>query len=48
MTVDRTKGKATEENKAVEETRHRINLDDKLLYLPFNCLENPQVWKENV
>ena len=35
-------------NRAVEETRHRINLEDKLLHLPFNRLENPQVWKENV
>ena len=36
------KGKATEENRAVEETRHRINLKDKLLHLTFNRLENPQ------
>ena len=42
------KERATKENRAVEETWHRINLEDKLLHLPFNRLENPQVWKENV
>ena len=47
-TINRTRERATKENRAVEETRHRINLEDKLLHLPFNRLENPQVWKENV
>ena len=44
----KTEGRAAEENRAMEEMGHRIKQECRLLYLPLNRLENPQVWKESV
>ena len=47
-TVDRTRGRATNQNKLVERTRDRIILEHKDLQITVNCLENPQEWKGSV
>ena len=47
-TIGRTEGRATGESRAMEEMGHRIKQECRLLHLPFNHLENPQVWKESV
>ena len=39
---------ATEESRTMEEMGHRIKQECRLLHLPFNHLENPQVRKESV
>ena len=44
-TIDRTRGRATNQNELVEGTRDRINLEHKDLQITVNCLENPQEWK---
>ena len=46
--VDRTEGRATEQNSQMEEMGHRINQECRLLHLPPNRLENPQEWKASV
>ena len=42
------RGKSNRESRTVEEMGHRIKQECRLLHLPFNHLENPQVWKESV
>ena len=48
MTVDRTEGRATGQRTAVEKEGNRIKQECRLLHLPPNHLENPQVWKGSV
>ena len=48
MTVDRTRGRATNQNKLVKRTRDRIILEHKDLLITAICLENPQEWKGSV
>ena len=45
MTIDRTRERATNQNKLVEETRDRIILEHTDLQITFISLENPQEWK---
>ena len=47
MTVDRTRGRATNQNELVERTRDRIILEHKDLQITVSHLENPQGWKGN-
>ena len=47
-TIDKTEGRATNQNTQVEEMGHRINQECRLLQLPPNHPENPQVWKKSV
>ena len=42
------RGKATGQRTAVEEKGNRIKQECRLLHLPLNRLENPQVWKASV
>ena len=44
-TVDRTRGRATNQNELVEGTRDRIILEHKDLQITVISLENPQEWK---
>ena len=48
MTVDRTRGRATNNNKLVEGNRDRIILEHKDLQITVISLETPQEWKGNV
>ena len=48
MTIDRTRGRATNQNELVERTRDRIILEYKDLQITVNHLENPQEWKGSV
>ena len=48
MTVDRTEVKAIGQRTAVEKKGSRIKQECRLLHLPFNCPEDPQVWKRSV
>ena len=48
MTVDKTEGRATNQNTPVEGMGHRINQECRLLHLPPNHPENPQEWKASV
>ena len=48
MTIDRTEGRATDPKTAVEKEGSRINQECRLLHLPLNRPENPQVWKGSV
>ena len=48
MTVDRTRGRATNQNELVEGTRDRIILEHKDLQITVIHLENPQEWKGSV
>ena len=48
MTIDRTQGRATNQNELVERTRDRIILEHKDLQITVNHLENPQEWKGSV
>ena len=48
MTVDKTEGRATNQNTSVEGMGHRINQECRLLHLLPNHPENPQEWKESV
>ena len=48
MTVDKTEGRATNQNSQMEEMGHRINQERRLLHLPPNHPENPQEWKASV
>ena len=41
MTVDKTEGRATNQNRTVEGMGHRINQECKLLHLPPNHPETP-------
>ena len=43
MTIDRTEVRATGQRKAVEKKGSRIKQECRLLHLPLNHLENPQV-----
>ena len=45
MTVDKTEGRATNQNTPVEGMGNRINQECRLLHLPLNHLENPQEGK---
>ena len=47
-TIDRTEGRATNQNTPVEGMGHRINQECRLLHLPPNHPENPQEWKASV
>ena len=42
------RGKSNKPKPQVEEMGHRINQECRLLHLPPNHPENPQVWKESV
>ena len=42
------RGKSNRGKQKMEATGHRINQECRLLHLPPNHLENPQVWKESV
>ena len=42
------RGRATKESGTVEGMGHRIKQKCRLLHLPLNHLENPQVWKASV
>ena len=46
--VDRTRGRATNQNELVERTRDRIILEHKDLQITVSHLENPQEWKGSV
>ena len=48
MTVDRIRGRATNQSTPVERTWDRITLEHKDLQITVNHLENPQVWKGSV
>ena len=48
MTIDRTRGRATNQNEFVERTRNRIILEHKDLQITIFHLENPQEWKGSV
>ena len=48
MTIDRTRGRATNQNELVEGTRDRIILEHKDLQITVISLENPQEWKESL
>ena len=45
MTIDRTRGRATNQNELVEGTRDRIIMEHKDLQITVISLENPQEWK---
>ena len=47
MTVERTRGRATNQNELVEGTRDRIILEHKDLQITVINLEDPQEWKES-
>ena len=47
MTIDRTRGRATNQNELVEGNRERIILEHKDLQITVISLENPQEWKGN-
>ena len=42
------KGKSNRRKQNSGRSGHRIKQECRLLHLPFNCLENPQIWKESV
>ena len=46
-TIDRTRERATNQNKLVEETRDRTILEHTDLQITVINLENPQGWKES-
>ena len=48
MTIDRTRGRATNQSTPVERTWDRIILEHKDLQITGNHLENPQEWKGSV
>ena len=48
MTIDKTRGRATNQSAPVERTWDRIILEHKDLQLTVNHLENPQEWKGSV
>ena len=48
MTVDRPRGRATDQNELVEGTRDRIILEHKNLQITVIHLQNPQEWKGSV
>ena len=47
-TVDKTEGRATNQNSQMGEMGHRINQECRPLHLPPNHPENPQEWKASV
>ena len=47
MTIDRTRVRATKQNKVMERIRDRIILEHKDLLILVTNLENPQGWKES-
>ena len=47
-TIDRTRGRATNQSTPVERTWDRIILEHRYLQITINHLENPQVWKGSV
>ena len=47
-TVDRTRGRATNQSAPVERMWYRIILECRLLQITTTHLENPQEWKESV
>ena len=48
VTIDRTRGRATNQSAPVERMWDRIILECKLLQITTTHLENPQEWKESV
>ena len=44
-TIDRTRGRATNQSTPVERMWDRIILECRLLQITTTCLENPQQWK---
>ena len=48
MTIDRTRGRATNQSAPVERMWDRIILECRLLQITTTHLENPQEWKESV